>query len=368
MHHCFGLAWMAPLCLLAACGSPALLPYERDAPLAATLPLSYAGIRDERAGFAALFDRELRKAAPDAQLDEWLHGPAPAAGDMVALDQRFATRHRGVSVLVIPGLFGDCVEDQSVPFGDGVVRQPDMEAIASYAGYADLGLLGVRMLRLPGRSSSAHNGERIAEAVRAEADRPEVERIVLVGYSKGAADALHALELLRASGSLPPKLAALVSVAGVVLGSPLADHFEGLYDALSPHVSPFHCSAAEGGELASITRRDRLRWLAAHPPPRGLAYYSVVAYASPSETALALQWPQAMLSRADPRNDGQVLASDALLPGSTLLATARSDHWDIALPRDRHPDALMRSLASGRHYPREALFRATLRWVVSELP
>jgi hypothetical protein len=68
------------------------------------------------------------------------------------------------------------------------------------------------------------------------------------------------------------------------------------------------------------------------------------------------------------RNDGQLLARDAVLPGSTVLATARSDHWDIALPRDRHPSALVRGIGSGRHYPREALLRATLRWVVAHLP
>jgi hypothetical protein len=45
------------------------------------------------------------------------------------------------------------------------------------------------------------------------------------------------------------------------------------------------------------------------------------------------------LSEWDERNDGQVLAVDAVLPGSTLLAEARADHWDVALPRDRHPSA-----------------------------
>jgi hypothetical protein len=46
----------------------------------------------------------------------------------------------------------------------------------------------------------------------------------------------------------------------------------------------------------------------------------------------------------------------------------RADHWDVALPRDRHPDAMMRALTSGRGYPREALFRATLKWVVTTAP
>ena len=51
-----------------------------------------------------------------------------------------------------------------------------------------------------------------------------------------------------------------------------------------------------------------------------------------------------------------------------LLAQVNADHWDVALPRDRHPDAAMRALGSGRHYPREALFRAMPIWVVGSLP
>jgi hypothetical protein len=74
------------------------------------------------------------------------------------------------------------------------------------------------------------------------------------------------------------------------------------------------------------------------------------------------------LSVLDARNDGQLLASDAMLPRSTLLAEARADHWDVALPRDRHPNALIRLLSSGRAYPREALFRAMMQWVVGDGP
>jgi len=46
----------------------------------------------------------------------------------------------------------------------------------------------------------------------------------------------------------------------------------------------------------------------------------------------------------------------------------RADHWDVALPRDRGPDTWLRSMTSGRGYPREALFRATLKWVVATAP
>lgn len=356
----------------AACAPPSLIAYRPDAPLTANLPLAAAGIRDERAAFASAFERELRTANAAPAIEDWLHLADLAAGAAQArhddIDRRFLERRETTLVLVVTGMFGDCIDDQSVPFGDGAVRTPELEATASYLQYADLGLREIRSLRLPGRASAQSNGELLAAAVRETAARADVARIVLVGYSKGVTDALHALAALDAAGGVPPKLAALVSVAGVVMGTPLADHFEGVYDSLSPHLSPFGCSASAGGEMASLTRRERVRWMAAHRLPASLAYYSVVAFAAPEQTVPLLRRSQTLLASIDPRNDGQLAAGDAILPGSVLLAAARTDHWGIALPLQRNPHVAIRAFGSGRPFPRAALFRALLRWVIGSLP
>jgi hypothetical protein len=125
---------------------------------------------------------------------------------------------------------------------------------------------------------------------------------------------------------------------------------------------------AKGDELAGVTCRDSTDWLVRHPLPPGLRAYSVVAYADAADTAPALRPGHRLLAATDPRNDGMVIAGDAILPGSELLAAARADHWDIALPRDRHPNLAVRAMGSGRHYPREALLRATLTWVIGAPP
>lgn len=357
--------------LLGGCAGTGLLSYRPDDPPLVTLPLGLAGVRDERRSLAALFQRELQAALPGGRVEDWLHGVAgtPPADQawLQAIDARFAARRAATSVLLVPGLFGDCVDDQSVPFGDGVPRPRERQHAEAYGAYADLGLHGIRMLPLPGRAATGANGRRLAAAIQAEAERPGVARLVIVGYSKGAVDAQAALVELQAGGRLPPRLA-LVSVAGPVLGTPLADHFQRPYDAISPHVDPFGCSPSDGDELASITRRERLRWLSAHATVPGPTYHSVVAWAAADEMAAPLRASHALLRRMDPHNDGQVLAADAVLPGGTLLAAARSDHWDLALPRNRHPDAWVRALTSGRDYPREALLRAILRWVIGEPP
>lgn len=365
-----------PILLLAVacvgCAPQTLLGYRPEAPITANLPLESAAVRDERAAFAQLFERELRAADPAGEVDAWLHLNSVARRDMAdlqaSIDHRFAERRARTVVLVIPGLMGDCVDDQSVPFGDGEVRARELESTASYRQYADLGLQAIRMVRLPGRASSAANGDMLAAALREVAGRDEVGHIVLIGYSKGATDALHALASLQAAGGVSPKLGALVSVAGIVMGTPLADHYESLYDGLSPLVSPFECTASAGGELASLTRRERASWMAVHRPPASIAYHSVVAFAAPDETAPFLRHGQALLAGIDPRNDGQVVASDAILPGGALIAAARADHWSLALPLERNPHALIRAVAPSRPFPRAALFRAIVRWAAGTMP
>lgn len=371
---CAGCAPLQP----SAPGDPVsstLVALQRESLVATvTLPVSMAGIADSRQAFAALFDETLRTrgATVGAHDDPWLHGVWPRTGDhtnqLGTLKGAFRERAASTSVLLVPGMFGDCVDTQSVPFGDGLTRPRDSSAVDAYRQYADLGLLGIRLILLPGRVSSTTNGTLVAQAIRNEAARAGVQRIVLIGYSKGTADAMEALAQLQAAGGIPTAVKAMVSVSGLVMGTPIADRFERWYEAVSPLVQPFDCSPSDGHELASVTRRERVAWLAANPLPIGLRYYSITAYAGREEIAPLLRPAFDRLSAFDARNDGQLLASDAILPRSALLAEARADHWDVALPRDRHPSAFMRSLGSGRVYPREALFRAAIQWVVGDSP
>lgn len=352
-----------------ACAPIRPLPRSADHAPTVTLPLGLSGVTDERRAFAAVFERELQADGPSASVAPWLHGPVPASDARVeGLAARFAARAAGVSVVIVPGLFDDCVDTQSVPFGDGQVRPRERSLTEAYRQYADLGLAGLRSLSLPGRESSDANAPKVAAAILAEAARPEVQRIVILAYSKGLPDALRALAHLQDRQGIPAKVTDLVSVAGPVMGTPLADHAEQAFAAVSPLVQPFECSASDGKELASLTRRDSIAWLEQRRLPPALRYHSVLAHAAREDVSPVLRPVHGLLSTFDARNDGQVLASDAIIPGGALLAEARADHWDVALPRERHPNALVRALTSGRNYPREALLRAILKWVIASSP
>ena len=75
------------------------------------------------------------------------------------------------------------------------------------------------LIKVDGLSSSTHNARQIRDAVVAMDLAPD-ERLVLVGYSKGTPDILEGLATYP---ELARRVAAVVSVAGAVGGSPLAD-------------------------------------------------------------------------------------------------------------------------------------------------
>jgi hypothetical protein len=255
-----------------------------------------------------------------------------------------------------------------MPFSDGREHPPATLSVDAYRGYADLGLQSIGMVPLPGRASTTANGGLLAAAIRKLSSRGDVDHIVLVGYSKGTADAMEALALLLDDGGDTAKVRALVSVAGSVVGSPIADHYASLYDRYAERLKPFGCSPSEGGEIDSLTRAERLAWLAAHPLPESVAYYSVVAHTDPDSLSRGLRHSGRLLRLIDPRNDGQMIAADAIIPASLLLAEARTDHWSIALPRFEHAGLLMRVLGPRGEFPREALLRALLRFAIDRLP
>ena len=187
---------------------------------------------------------------------------------------------------------------------------------------------------------------------------------MLVGYSKGTPDVLEAIVSYP---EIRSRLAAVVSIAGAVGGSPLANDAEQYQADLLRHFPGAACDAGDGGGVASLRPAVRRAWLAQNPLPSDVPTYSVVTLPQPERISSILRGSNDKLSRIDGRNDSQVIFYDQIIPGSTLLGYLNADHWAIALPIARAHETIGSLFVTQNAYPREALLEAVLRFVEEDL-
>ncbi|HQR70159.1 MAG TPA: hypothetical protein PLE54_06125 [Burkholderiaceae bacterium] len=270
--------------------------------------------------------------------------PAPAANppDLPALAAR-------LRIFVVSGAFSDCRAPATVPFEDAI---------------RELTAQGTRItpVLVSGRSGAAHNARQIAAALRS-ADLARDDRVVLVGYSKGTVDIL---EFLAAFPQDAQPVVAVVSVAGAVQGSPLADAGDWWYRAFLAQAFPGTCDPGDGQVLHDLRPATRRAWFESHALPERVAYFSLAAFTTEEHLSHGLKPAWRNLARHDERNDGQVLAGDAIIPGSTLLGYVNADHWDVAISLERQMPQLSRR-DSVRTLPRSELLLAALLYVSESL-
>ncbi len=259
---------------------------------------------------------------------------------------------RRFKVVYVPGLGWDC-------FANWLGGK---ETIAAH-----LRTLGYDMVTvdIDGLSSSTHNARLIRDAILALPEREIASGLVLVGYSKGIVDILSALAI---HPELQQRVTAVVSLAGAVGGSPLAnDTRDSLLDLMRffPGAS---CERTGRSALQDLKPETRQAWLAAHKPPGGIAYYSLVTFPRPEQISNILRGAHEKLSKIDARNDSQLLFYDQFLPGSTLVAYLNADHLAVALPVARTHAIVSGLFLEHNAFPREAMFESLLRLLEEELP
>ncbi|MGA9262225.1 MAG: hypothetical protein WBV95_09645, partial [Desulfobacterales bacterium] len=97
----------------------------------------------------------------------------------------------------------------------------------------------------------------------------------LVGYSKGTPDILEAVTTYP---ELQQRVAAVVSIAGAVGGTPQANTVEQSTLNLLQYFPDAECDPGDEGALKSLTPEVRKRWLATHSLPGSIRYYSIITY------------------------------------------------------------------------------------------
>ena len=270
--------------------------------------------------------------------------PSDSPSEPVYLDEPRLKLH----YLLIPGLVADCLSHRVSPFN---VARAHLHAHGFNSA----------VLWVNGRSSSAYNARMIAEYLQ---DYAPGEEVVLLGYSKGAVDALQAIVDYPA---VCERTRAVVSLAGAVQGSPLAENVSSVLRWLVKAISIPGCQAGDGQSIQSLHPVVRRAWLEKTSLPSSVRYFSLAALPEPERVSRILRPNYRKLAKSyGDGNDSQVLWQDALIPGSDFLGYANVDHWALTLPlAKRWPP--VRFFVNQNDYPREILLESIVRFIEERL-
>ncbi|MGB5735634.1 MAG: hypothetical protein WBM40_14460 [Thiohalocapsa sp.] len=333
------------------CASKPILTYESDAPAQVLSTIHAAGVKDGRARFREIFCERFDAIGPPSTgrptcLDYLHRLPDEPSSTKEAARPRIPLS--SVRFVLVPGYMGDAAPGGAKTLGPTIDR-------LTAKGYR------IEYLQVSGGGGGVYNADRIAAYFR-EREFPEHEKLVLIGYSKGTIDLLH---FLAGNPDLARHVDAMVSYAGAVNGSPLAEVF--------PEFLINIALVLGGGDTGDKVGYNTLKpsvqmpWLANHPLPAYIKYFSLASFTDRANVSSILTDGYDRLSQINPKNDGQLIFYDQILPDSTLLGYSNGDHWAVALPFTEKASGFASTLATRNVFPRDAMFEAVLLYVRENL-
>lgn len=340
----------ALLFLLSACSNKPLHPWSASHPPQVMVPLVDAGIVDKRGRF-----REVYCEVLESRGEEWPdYRPCDEALIRVGREPvgtgapvNLGASDKEYLMLIVPGVGWECIENWL-----GI--DTSIQKLLDSYGY------GSELIDVDGLSSSANNARQIRDFIEALPDEQASKPIILIGYSKGAPDVLEAIVNYP---DIRQQVKAVISVAGAVGGSPLANTADQEDLNIMKHFPKSDCSEGDGGALDSLRPETRRAWLANNTLPDSIPYYSLVTYPSLDRMSSVLSGSYKKLAEVDARNDSQIIYYDQMIPNSTLVGFINADHWAVAVPVARSHTFLGKTFVDKNDYPREALFEALIRFV-----
>jgi hypothetical protein len=310
------------------------------------LPDAPQGIVDGRQEFRNYFCESLAETTnTEVSADRCENWLLRLADETMGSARTGGSKETNLQILFVTGAFAECFGESARPFGSAITK---LSGDHYRFGTIEVG----------GRSGTSHNAAQIATFLNEWPTDPDTP-LIMIGYSKGTNDILQFLVDYPLAAE---RVDAVISVSGAVRGSPLADRFGTLYHLLFSHLPSGHCEKGDDDVVHSLSTNVRKEWLESNPLPDTVRYYSLAAFTTKDRMARALIRPWEILFAESPRNDGQLLAQDALIPGSTLLGYLNADHWAVAMEIEEDHEFF-----AGRDdptpFPRKALLQAML-WQV----
>jgi hypothetical protein len=250
---------------IAGCASKPLLPYATDATPLMLVPAIQSKGQDKRGRFREIFCQVL-EARKDSIPD---YRPCDEAISRVAQEPGATNKpvmlgpaHRRLKMLFVPGVGWDC-------FSQWLATEDTIAEHLRQFGY------DMVTVEIGGLASSASNAGKIRDVVLEMPQDGVQPDLVLLGYSKGAADVLVALANFP---DIHHRVAAVVILAGAIGGSPLANEASNDQLNLLQHFPASTCKPVDGGAIRDLRPETRKAWLAGHALPAGIAYYSTITF------------------------------------------------------------------------------------------
>lgn len=349
------VAVIGAACLaISSCSTSPLIPYTVDTPPLVLVPAQQAGVKDKRARLREIYcavleahGHELPDYRPCDEALTRVGDEPPSTGRPVNL----GPSQRRLIVGLVPGLGWECLVNW-------------LEVSGGVATYLQKFDYETRLFDVGGLTGIETNARQIRDTILAMPLGADERRLVLIGYSKGAPDVLEAVVKYP---EIRGRIAAVVSAAGAIGGSPLANRAKQSQADLLRHAPGSKCEKGDGQAVDSLRTGVRKEWLAHNPLPQDFPYYSVVTYPQPDRISSVLRGSYNKLSKVDGRNDSQLLFYDQVIPGSTLVAYVNADHWALAVPINRAHSVIGSMFTTQNAYPREALLEAVLRFIEEDL-
>ena len=341
--------------LLSACSSQPQVPFSYSLAPLSFEPGNTYNVSDGRARFREIFcaaNEDHGESLPDFRpCDDALvrfEDEPPPTGEPVSLGVSSA----GLMGKMVPGLAYSCIK----PWLHHDNSAPNHVATLGYE---------TGFIQVEGIASSETNATLIADHIASLGPEHTERPLILFGYSKGVPDIFA---FLAAYPELTAQVAAVVSYAGAVWGSPLADTANEKQLSWLTYIPGAECEKQDSKALETLSPANRKAWFADNTLPEHIRYYSVIAFPDPENISNGLQRFHRKLGELkDGRNDSQVVFYDQVIPGSTILGFFNADHWAMSVLIARQHEITQAVFADRNDFPREIALEAILRYIEEDL-
>ncbi|WP_413567981.1 alkaline phosphatase family protein [Bdellovibrio sp. HCB117] len=291
----------------------------------------------------------LKEAIKEAELEERVYP--------TALSKVYNEKLDDVTLVYVPGIYNSIFDREIFSLGLNAVSDE----------------MGVRVITPPVEAtcSSDYNAEIILKYLREDfkarqARGHKAPRYLIVGYSKGAVDTLHAFT--KAGSFVSTYVKGFVAVAAPLHGSSILNTTDvpfALVSALSENEGPEVCKTEKTASKSITPTAMEAFWRKNETSLIGLTRYFSVTFESDPEDSHIFMKATKIIGQFDESNDGVVTVSSSKFPKKLMaldMGTIKADHLAGILSSRFNQKAFMKGLVQSMAELNVTDDKENLRW------